>query len=201
MEWCGKVPKMAETMPLMCDVWLQNTSRSVCKSWCSSSSVCFLPALYRRTKVDFAQMCVERPHRYTQTWWCIRRSALILPQNMSWSHTQIRKQALCPASRLAAPSQLLHVCLMCLGRAGESSLGCRRQVTRRRTAACDGVLGARSEDTVELSVDTLRGTQRRSRHTCKRKHKGVTHRVPLAALIRPSVRVTYCSSVISSQQT
>ncbi|KAG7231875.1 hypothetical protein INR49_010145 [Caranx melampygus] len=57
--------------------------------------------------------------------------------------------------------------IRCLGRAGENSRGCHRQVTRRRMASCGEALGERSEDTAELSVDTRRGKQRRSRHTCR----------------------------------
>lgn len=59
--------------------------------------------------------------------------------------------------------------LRCLGRADRSSRGCRRQVTRRRTASCGGARGGRSEDTAELSDGTRRGTRRRSRHTCAKK--------------------------------
>ena len=59
--------------------------------------------------------------------------------------------------------------LRCLGTAGESTRGCRRQVTRRRTASCGGVLGERSEGRAVLSVDTRHGTRRLSRRTCKRK--------------------------------
>lgn len=70
---------------------------------------------------------------------------------------------------------LSSVLLRCLGRAGRSSRGCRRQVTRRRTASCGGARGGRSEGTAELSDGTPRGTRRRSRHTCARARHNSGH--------------------------
>lgn len=69
--------------------------------------------------------------------------------------------------------------LRCLGRAGRSSRGCRRQVTRRRTASCGGARGGRSEDTAGLSDGTRRGTRRRSHHTCGKKNQDTTQDLDL----------------------
>lgn len=63
--------------------------------------------------------------------------------------------------------------LRCSGRAGGSSRGCRRQATRRTTASCGAALFGRSEDTAELSADTLCGKRRRRGRSWKHRHAKV----------------------------
>lgn len=178
---------VVETTVTCGDVSLQNTRGSVCKAWCSSFSVGDLPARYRGGS---AQVCVcvcmyecECVSRLTH--WDtnlmmhqILRVRPKLSQNLSWKHTNQKKTgtlssalivtALVPVcvSVCVCVSACVCVCLRCLGREGGNSRGCRRQVTRRRTASYGEALYERSEDTAVLSVDTRRGKQHRSRHTC-----------------------------------
>lgn len=114
----------------------------------------------------------------TQTWWCIRRWDRSRFQNSSRSRVGGEKNktgTLSSAVVWQRPNcYRFSAGLRCPGRAGKSTRGCRRQVTRKRTASCGGVLGEHSEGTAELSDDTLRGTRRRSRHTCEHEEQRVT---------------------------
>lgn len=93
--WCG-ISEGSEVvkgwrwrrMTLTCDVWLQNTGGSVCEVWCSSSSVGFLPALYRRTKRALLRCVCVLVSTHTNTNLTMLRAP---SKNLSHRHTRIRR--------------------------------------------------------------------------------------------------------------
>lgn len=97
------------------DVWLQNTSSSVCKAWCSSSSVGFLPALYSSTKgAQHRCVCVSRwthEHKPEDILDTLSSSSGQLRQNLSWKHTNQTSRHFVQLLGLAAPQTLLLLCV------------------------------------------------------------------------------------------